>query len=200
MAELKFTKKALREQEQKLDQLESYLPTLQLKKKLLQFEITLTHARIDELFKTYQRKRNEVEQFCSLFSQTESIIQDYSQVEHVKKSYENIAGVEIPLFESVKFRDEVYSLYDTPIWTDSALMQMKALIITKQNMNVEEEKKRALARELRDVSIRVNLFEKILIPRTLKNIKKIKIFLGDQELSAVAQAKVAKTKILEKKK
>jgi V/A-type H+-transporting ATPase subunit D len=45
------------------------------------------------------------------------------------------------------------------------------------------------------VSIRVNLFEKVLIPRAQENIKKIRIFLGDQQLSAVAQAKVAKLKI-----
>ena len=45
------------------------------------------------------------------------------------------------------------------------------------------------------MSIRVNLFEKILIPRALRNIKKIKVFLGDQQLAAVSQAKVAKAKI-----
>lgn len=42
------------------------------------------------------------------------------------------------------------------------------------------------------------MFEKILIPRALKNIKKIKVFLGDQQLAAVSQAKVAKKKIEER--
>ena len=41
-----------------------------------------------------------------------------------------------------------------------------------------------------------NLFEKILIPRAKANIKKIKVFLGDQLLAAVSQAKVAKTKVM----
>jgi V/A-type H+-transporting ATPase subunit D len=44
----------------------------------------------------------------------------------------------------------------------------------------------------------VNLFEKILIPRAQQNIKKIKIFLGDQLLAAVCQAKVSKQKILKR--
>ncbi len=56
-----------------------------------------------------------------------------------------------------------------------------------------------LEKELREVSIRVNLFEKIMIPRTKANIKKVKIFLGDMQLAAVAQAKVSKRKILERK-
>lgn len=53
--------------------------------------------------------------------------------------------------------------------------------------------------EFNEVSIRVNLFEKVLIPRTEDNIKKITIFLGDQQLAAVSQAKVAKAKIIAKK-
>ena len=57
-------------------------------------------------------------------------------------------------------------------------------------------KKAALAKELREVSIRVNLFEKIMIPRAKENIKRIKIFLGDQQLAAVSQAKESKKKIL----
>ncbi|EKE22261.1 MAG: hypothetical protein ACD_7C00009G0002, partial [uncultured bacterium] len=72
--------------------------------------------------------------------------------------------------------------------------KLQEMISLKEKINVEEEKKRSLEKELKDVSIRVNLFEKILIPRTLKNIKKIKIFLGDQELAAISQAKIAKLK------
>ena len=77
--------------------------------------------------------------------------------------------------------------------------KLKDLIEAKARINVVEEKKAILEKELREVSIRVNLFEKIRIPRTQFNIKKIKVFLGDQELASVAQAKVAKAKILKKK-
>jgi len=69
----------------------------------------------------------------------------------------------------------------------------------KVQVLIAEEKKQALEKELREVSIRVNLFEKILIPRAIDNIKKIKVFLGDQQLGAVSQAKVAKGKIITKK-
>jgi V/A-type H+-transporting ATPase subunit D len=62
-------------------------------------------------------------------------------------------------------------------------------------VKIGKEKLAALEKELREVSIRVNLFEKILIPRAVSNIKKIKVFLNDQQLEAVSQAKVAKAKI-----
>ncbi|MCB1081179.1 MAG: V-type ATP synthase subunit D, partial [Chlamydiia bacterium] len=90
--------------------------------------------------------------------------------------------------------------FDTPLWVDSGMEKLRELVIAKAKVSVVEEKKKILEKELREVSIRVNLFEKILIPRTQGNIKKIRVFLGDQELSSVAQAKVAKAKILKKKK
>jgi V/A-type H+-transporting ATPase subunit D len=200
MAKIRFTKNALREEQKRLNQLESYLPTLQLKKKLLQVQVTNTEMRIKELLRELEKQRSDVEEFSHLLTdKTNSDILKYVEIEHVEKSYENIAGVEIPEFESVSFRDESYFLFDTPIWMDVVLEKLRDLVSKRQNIFVEEEKKRALLKELKEVSIRVNLFEKILIPRALQNIKKIKIFLGDQELAAVSQAKVAKKKILERK-
>ena len=76
---------------------------------------------------------------------------------------------------------------------------MRELRTKKIAVVVAQERKLALEKELREVSIRVNLFEKILIPRAKANIRKIKIFLGDQQLSAVSQAKVAKGKIIKKR-
>lgn len=198
MADIKFTKKSLRDQQQKLHQLKTYLPTLQLKKKLLQFEISQTNMIIDELFKKYQKSLYEVDLFSDLLNRSDSTVDTYAAIEHVMKSYENIAGIEVPIFKDVQFKRSSYTLFDTPLWQDAALSELRTLIKIKQHMNVEEEKRRSLMKELNEVSIRVNLFEKVLIPRTNKNIKKINIFLGDQELAAVAQAKIAKLKILAK--
>jgi V/A-type H+-transporting ATPase subunit D len=79
------------------------------------------------------------------------------------------------------------------------VLGVRKLVEDSIRIEIAKEKKAALEKELREVSIRVNLFEKVLIPRALKNIKKIKVFLGDQELAAVSQGKVAKRKIEERK-
>jgi V/A-type H+-transporting ATPase subunit D len=94
----------------------------------------------------------------------------------VKKTYENIAGVDIPIFQGVTFASPTYMLFDTPVWYESALDAVKKLIIIQEKEKVAQDKKKALEKELREVSIRVNLFEKIMIPRAQDNIKKIKIF------------------------
>ena len=52
-----------------------------------------------------------------------------------------------------------------------------------------------VCRELRATSQRVNLFEKVKIPETEENIRKISIYLADQQVNAVVRSKIAKRKI-----
>lgn len=196
MSSVKLTKNELRTQQTRLSQFQKYLPTLQLKKAMLQFEVSLAILEISRLKEQFSAIRQNVESFSPLLlEKVDCDLIHYVDILHVKKHYENIAGVEIPLFEKVVFREPDYFLFDSPVWTERATEILREFIIAREKINIAEEKKRALEKELRDVSIRVNLFEKILIPRSLENIKKIRVFLGDQQLAAVAQAKVAKRKI-----
>lgn len=196
MAEIKLTKNELRSQQMKLAQLVKYLPTLQLKKAMLQAEVQEARIEIQRLLNEFEPKRALAAQYSALL--TSKIIIDPVNAVRVKKvikRYENIAGVEVPYFEGVEFEEFSYNLFETPPWVDPLIIELRALATLHIHVLVVEEKKRALEKELRDVSIRVNLFEKILIPRALENIKRIKVFLGDQQLAAVSQAKVAKSKI-----
>jgi len=200
MAKVKLTKQELRHQQMKLKQLKEYLPTLQLKKSMLQYELQNTKSELEELNNKLNDAKGDVLSFSKLLTKRLDFdILEFVKVKHVQKKYENIAGVEIPIFERAIFQEADYFLFDTPSWIDYAIIKIRKMINLKENMNAVEEKKHALEKELHDVSIRVNLFEKILIPRTEENIRIIKIFLGDLELAAVSQAKVAKLKIEAKK-
>ena len=196
MAEIKLTKTELRIQQLKLNRLQKYLPTLQLKKAMLQLEVNQAQAEIDQLRVDFSVAHGYVERYSSLL--TDRHAPDLFSTVHivqVETGFENIAGVDIPLFERVIFSPPEYELFNTPIWFESAIDGIKKMLIVQEKIKVSQEKKRLLEKELREVFIRVNLFEKILIPRAQRNIKKIKIFLGDQQLAAVSQAKVAKKKI-----
>lgn len=197
---MRLTKTELRTQQTRLTQFQRYLPTLQLKKAMLQFEVNLVQLEIEKLRQELTVHWKNVEEFSPFLVEKVSVnLMQYADILHVKKQYENIAGVEIPIFKKVVFREPEYFLFDTPVWTERATLLLRELVIAREKISVAEEKRRALEKELREVSIRVNLFEKVLIPRAQENIKKIRIFLGDQQLAAVAQAKVAKRKVLERK-
>lgn len=197
MAGVKLTKTELRVQQLKLAQLRRYLPTLQLKKMLLQMEVNQAQQEIDALQVELKEVEERVAKYASLFTdKSGSDLFAAVQIDKVVKRSENIAGIDVPLYQTVHFHKADYSLFDTPIWLEAAVEGVKGLLIVREKIKIAEEKKQALEKELRDVSIRVNLFEKIMIPRATENLKKIKIFLGDQQLAAVSQAKVSKKKIL----
>lgn len=200
MAQIKLTKNELRDQQFKLGQLERYLPTLQLKKAMLQTEVNFAQIEIEQLTAEYDVIKERVAHFQSLLTGSDaSSVFAAVAIDEVLKEYENIAGVDIPSLKAVIFHTPTYDLFDTPLWIDQGIEELRGLVMARQKILVVEEKKAALEKELREVSIRVNLFEKIMIPRTLENIKKIKVFLGDQQLAAVATSKVAKQKILLRK-
>ncbi len=200
MAEVKLTKNELRAQQTMLSQLNKYLPTLQLKKAMLQLEVNEARQEIEELSRELTSAHDKVRACQQLLAQQIGIDpRSLAVIQKIHKRYENIAGVDVPYFEGVDFEPTTYSLFDTPPWIDSATQLLRNMVVGQVKVKVVEEKKVALERELREVSIRVNLFEKILIPRCQQNIKKIKVFLGDQQLAAVCQAKVAKSKIVAKK-
>lgn len=200
MTEIKLTKNELRAQQNRLGQLNKYLPTLQLKKAMLQVEVNEARLEIADCEERFNLLHSQVERYSPLLSETLAInVEDSAKIQEVNRRYENIAGVEVPYFESIVFADFTYSLFDTPPWVDPVTIGLRGLVEANVRIRIAREKKTALENELREVSIRINLFEKILIPRAVRNIKKIKVFLGDQQLAAVSQAKVAKAKIVMRK-
>lgn len=196
MSEMKLTKNGMRAEQQKLAQLSKYLPTLQLKKAMLQAQVQEARAILESAQAELDQSTAKTNQYAALLGERTSVsLDEVARVQRVEKVYENIAGVEVPQLISIQFAPLSYSLFATPAWLDGAILGLRRLSELKVRVSIADEKKRALERELHEVSIRVNLFEKVLIPKTLANIRKIRVFLGDQDLAAVARAKVAKEKI-----
>lgn len=196
MTKIKLTKNELRNQQTHLAQLEKYLPTLQLKKAMLQTELHEVRQNFQQVEQEVNEKRQYVQTFSALLATATTIDPLKAvKIKALDKRYENVAGVEVPHLEKLEFEELVYPLFETAPWVDAAIMELRALIKLHVQIQVMEEQRQALNKEWREVSIRVNLFEKILIPRALENMRKIKVFLGDQLMTSVSRAKVAKKKI-----
>jgi V/A-type H+-transporting ATPase subunit D len=194
----KFNKTALKGQRDALAKYEKFLPILLLKKMQLQLVIR-------QLEPVLESKRRDTEQIVAgiqawsrLLSEATVEIDDYLQIEEVRVQKENIAGVEVPEFEEVVYKEVLYSLFATPAWLDQALHVLKRLVSLREELRVLMRKEALLREELRTTTQRVNLFEKKLIPELKENIRKIKIFLGDEETAAVGRAKLAKAKLVGK--
>lgn len=189
---MKLTKNGLKEEEEKLQLFTQYLPTLQLKKVFLQNETSLACRELQLADQTHKDAFLKCESFKSLK------LEHLPQVIEVRRGSEKSRGVNLPFLDQIFFKPCEYRLVNTPVFTEAAFYYLTEKIIAFEKLAVAEEKKKILEEELQKVSIRVNLFEKVLIPKTLENIKKIKVFLQDQELAAISRAKVAKTKALKR--
>lgn len=193
MAEIKLTKNELKSQQHKLNQLERYLPTLQLKKAMLLLEVQNVKEALQFANTEHAFVRSEAISFMPLLVDSFPIeLSDIVKTASISKGKDNIAGVEVPVFQEVRFEELHYSLIDTPVWTEIVIAKLQELRISQVKMDILRERKEALEYEAREVAKRVNLFEKILIPRAQTNIKKIRIYLSDMQLAQVSRAKVAK--------
>jgi V/A-type H+-transporting ATPase subunit D len=197
MAKIKYTKNELKAQRDALGRFRRYLPTLLLKKQQLQMELRGLEAQIAAKRAEEEKARADLSVWVKLFSEPFDF-SPYIKVVEVKRSSGNIAGVAIPLFESMRFEEVLPDLFETPAWVDGGIGVLRQLIRLRVERQVIEEQHRRLSDELRTTSQRVNLFEKVKIPECRENIRVIRIFMGDQQTAAVARSKIAKGKSVEK--
>ena len=195
MAKIKLTKNELKVQKDALKMYKRYLPTLTLKKQQLQSEIRTIEAKA----KAVRKEREELERgfsdWIAVFSEKDAFPEGIITVSNIRKGEGNIAGVVIPIFEGADFSRSDYDLYETPLWVDIAANHMEKAMSLDLEAEVLDEQVRLLEAELLSTSQRVNLFEKVKIPETQENIKKISIYMADQQVSAVVRSKISKRKI-----
>jgi V/A-type H+-transporting ATPase subunit D len=192
MAKLKLTKNELKKQKDQLKMFQRYLPTLMLKKQQLQAEIRGVENRVGELRDEKTRLDESFKSWIAVFSERGVFTPDILRITKITVREGNIAGVPIPIFDGTEFEIALYDLVRKPLWLDSAVENLKKALEIDMEARVLEEQQRRLEKELRTTTQRVNLFEKIKIPEAKGNIKKIQVYLGDQQTAAVVRGKISK--------
>ena len=192
MAKIKLTKNELKKQKDALKMYQRYLPTLILKKQQLQAEIRTTEIRLRELKDEKIRLDESFKSWIAVFGEKMVFTTEILKITKINTAQGNIAGVSIPLFEGAEFSVSHYDLARMPLWLDQAVEKLKQIFLLDLEAQIVEEQRRLLDHELRITTQRVNLFEKIKIPETRENIRKIQVYLGDQQTAAVVRGKIAK--------
>ncbi|MCL2601320.1 MAG: V-type ATP synthase subunit D [Treponema sp.] len=196
MAKVKLTKNELKKQKDSLKMYRRYLPTLILKKQQLQAEIRATEVRIGELMEEKKRLDETFKSWIAVFGERGIFTPGILKITEVKTGHGNIAGVNIPIFKGAEFEAASYNLAVMPLWLDLAVEKLKQVFLLDLEAQVVEEQRSRLSQELRVTTQRVNLFEKIKIPETKGYIKKIQVYLGDQQTAAVVRGKIAKRNLV----
>jgi len=192
MVKVKLTKNDLKKQKDALKMYTRYLPTLMLKKQQLQIEIKRVEDRQLAVQNEKEALEKEFREWIGVFGEDVGLDESVLVLDEVITGVGNIAGVSIPIFEGARFAPVSYDLWLMPLWVDKAVAELQRVMLLDVELRVLQEQRRRLAHELRITTQRVNLFEKVKIPETKQRIKKISIYLGDQQIASVVRGKIAK--------
>lgn len=201
MAKIKLTKNEQKKQKDSLKQFSRYLPTLQLKKQQLQVVIRQSEKEIEEIRREQKEHVASIDSWIAVYGgntefDSSRSIGDLISIREINITKGNVAGVVVPVFNSLEFNEIKYDLREYPLWVDTALTTLRDVAKYDAIIAVLEERIRVLNKELRTTTQRVNLFEKVKIPEAKENIRVIGIYLQDQQTSAVVRGKIAKKKMV----
>ena len=112
----------------------------------------------------------------------------------VKIGERNVVGQRLPSLVDIEVDVARYGYMARPHWVDLVAERLKDALRLQVEGQVAQRQVALLDAAVRKVTQRVNLFDKVLIPHTKANIRRIDVALGDLERSAVVNSKIAKRK------
>lgn len=199
MAKLKLSKQSMHHQQEQLKLYKRLLPSLDLKRRQLTMEAQKAQqahvtavAQIDAL-------ETRIGEELPMLADEGLYLRDLVTVKGYKLGEQNIVGVRLPVLESLDCEVADYSPLATPPWLDVLVQRLKDAKTCRLRAEIAAQRLDILRLQLRRITQRVNLFEKILIPTAHKNIQRIRIYLGETERAAVVTSKLAKSKQLKER-
>ncbi|MDM8547518.1 V-type ATP synthase subunit D [Candidatus Venteria ishoeyi] len=194
MARLALNKSSLSHQSKQLDRYREYLPALDLKRRQLMMELNKARRALAELEKKLADFTPRVAETLPMLANEHVEVKGIAQVAEVFTEQENIMGTWLPKVTDVRIEVRDYALLGKPHWVDRLVVYLRQALRLKVEIEIAKRRVALLAQAVRTITQRVNLFDKVLIPKTIANIKKIRIYLSDAERAAVVTAKIAKQK------
>ena len=185
----KYNKSALYELSQQLVVRQRALPTLKSKEAALRLEIRkIKDKSLDYKAQLHQRLA-EVKNLARLWVEFEEGL-----VKIKTASYRSriIAGVKIPVLDTIEFELAEISQYHKPDWFLDGIHILEELTQLRLLYEVAARATEILEYARKKTTQKVNLYEKVQIPEYQDAIRRIKRFLEDEENLAKASQKILK--------
>lgn len=193
MPRLALNKASLTRESKRLRTFERFLPSLDLKRRQLIAE----RRKAARLLVTTRQQIESVEKSVAAelpMLANHGALRHLVRIASIEIDEENLLGARLPRLSRVDRETHDYPLIGSAHWVDRLIKQLSLGLELHVRLQVEAERAARLEQAVRKVTQRVNLFEKVLIPRTRANIKRISIYLSDAERAAVVTAKIARAK------
>ncbi len=196
MAKLKLSKQSMHHQQEQLKLYKRLLPSLDLKRRQLTMEAQKAQEEHAAAVAQIDALETRIGEELPMLADEGLHLRDLVVVKGYKLGEQNIVGVRLPVLESLDCQVAEYSPLATPAWLDILVQRLKDAKTCRLRAEIAAQRLEILRLQLRRITQRVNLFEKILIPTAHSNIQRIRIYLGETERAAVVTSKLAKSKQL----
>jgi V/A-type H+-transporting ATPase subunit D len=194
MARLALNKSSLSKLSRQLGTYERFLPSLDLKRKQLMAERARAQAALRQTGRAMDLLHERVAEQLPMLASREIELTNLVRLKAVRLGEENVVGTRLPRLEAAELERREYGYLGMPQWVDRLSDELARMLELRVRLRVEQRRLALLEEAVRKVTQRVNLFEKVLIPRTKEHIRKIRIYLSDGERAAVVRSKIAKRK------
>ncbi len=194
MSQLALNKTSLTRETRQLSTYERFLPSLDLKRRQLMAERNIARREMLAIEKERSDLESHAGERLPMAADERIDLRNIVEVRRVKTGEENVVGLRLPVLRDVEIAVAPYSLLARPHWVDVLVDEIQALIRLDIRRQVQQRRLDILEQAVKKITQRVNLFDKVLIPRTRENIRRIRIALSDTERAAVVNAKIAKRK------
>jgi len=196
MSRLAYSKSSLSKETVKLKRYKQYLPSLDLKRQQLALERKKAQVIVEQVQQEITECYQQTSAMLPMLADTTIDVTGLVKLHTIEMTEENVVGVHLPVIKQLDISVKSYSLFAEPHWVDQLVIQLKKMIALKAEQKVKQQRVELLHFALRKITQRVNLFDKVLIPKAQQDIRKIRIYLSDMETAAVVRAKSTKQKRL----
>jgi V/A-type H+-transporting ATPase subunit D len=184
-----YNKTSLNDLNRQLKVREKALPTIKSKESALRAEVKKAKNEAEWLFAEMERQIAAYADIAALWNEFDPTL---ISVEDIELATSKIAGVQIPILDSVIFKEKPYSLFNRPFWFPDGIRILKDLATIGLKSEVYYQKMNLLEKARKTTTQKVNLYEKVQIPGYNEAIRKIKRFMEDEDNLSKASQKIVK--------
>jgi len=194
MTVIALSKSSLQQQRTRARLFERFLPPLELKRQQLTLECEKARRVLAEAEQGADQASRSLAALLPILGSSPMKLDGLVRLHRINVSEEDVLGLRLPTLRATEFHVAEYSLLATPFWMEALVKCVKEVSTYRIRLQVYRRRVTIMEVAVRRVTQRVNLFEKVLIPKTRQQIERIQIFLSDLERAAVVTSKIAKAK------
>ena len=186
-----YNKTSLNNLNKQLKMRKNALPTLKNKESALRLEVRKAKEYSEKLIDDLDAALKRYDYLAALWNEFEPGLIAITDIDLVTVK---VAGVKTPELKEIYYQINDFNAFAKPAWYADGVAILKELSRLGIESEVYKEKAHILDFQRNKTTQKVNLYEKVQIPGYQEAIRKIKLYMEDEENLSKAASKIVKSR------